>query len=65
MAATGELSSGVRFKVDVGEVRHDGTLAHFVAHAIARRGWWRGRILAAMNAEFVGDWKVAPRAHPR
>lgn len=34
------------------------------AHVIARRGWWRGPILAAMNAEFVGAWDVTPRGHP-
>ncbi len=27
-------------------------------------GWWRGRVVAAMNAEFIGDWDVAPRGHP-
>ena len=26
--------------------------------------WWRGRVVAAMNAEFLGPWDVAPRAHP-
>jgi diacylglycerol kinase family enzyme len=35
-----------------------------VAHVVARRGWWRGSLLAVMNADHVGDWNVAPRAHP-
>lgn len=36
----------------------------FVAHLVARHSWWRGRITAAMNAQFIGDWDVAPRSHP-
>lgn len=35
-----------------------------VAHLVARRGWWRGPLLAVMNADHVGEWNVAPRAHP-
>ena len=39
--------------------------AHVIARAPWHRGhWWRGPILAVMNAEFVGDWDVAPRGHP-
>ena len=56
--------TGVRLPVDLGSVLVDGRQHWFVAHLVARRGWWRGRILAAMNAEFVGPWDVAPRAHP-
>ena len=26
--------------------------------------WWRGRIVAAMNAEWLGEWDLGPRAHP-
>jgi len=53
-----------RLPVDLGEVLLDGRLHWFVAHLVARRSWARGRIVAAMNAEFVGSWDVAPRAHP-
>jgi hypothetical protein len=35
-----------------------------VAHVVARRSWWRGPIVAVMNADHIGDWNVAPRAHP-
>ena len=36
-----------------------------VAHVVARgRTWWRGPIVAVMNAEHIGAWDVAPRAHP-
>ena len=56
--------TGVRLPVDLGSVLVDGRQHWFVAHLVARRGWWRGRIVAAMNAEFLGPWDVAPRAHP-
>jgi hypothetical protein len=55
---------GVVVPIDVGAVLVDGRLHWFVAHLVARHGWWRGRIVAAMNAEFIGEWDVAPRAHP-
>ncbi len=35
-----------------------------VSHLVARRCWWRGEVLLAMNAEFYGAFDVAPRAHP-
>ncbi len=50
--------------VDVGSALVDGRLHWFVAHLIARRSWLRGRVFAAMNAQYVGDWDMAPRAHP-
>lgn len=50
--------------VDLGEVLVDGALHFFVAHLVARRAWWRGRVVAAMNAQFLGSWDVAPRGHP-
>lgn len=39
------------------------------AHVVARSPWssghWlRGRILVVMNAEFIGEWDIAPRGHP-
>ena len=51
-------------EVDVGAVLVDGRLHWFVAHLVARRGWLRGPIVALMNAQFLGEWDVAPRAHP-
>lgn len=50
--------------VDLGEVLVDGALHFFVAHLVARRPWWRGRVVAAMNAQYLGSWDVAPRSHP-
>jgi len=54
----------VHLPVDIGAVLVDGRLHWFVAHLVARKGWWRGRIYTAMNAEFLGHWDVAPRSHP-
>ena len=50
--------------VDLGEVLIDGALHFFVAHLVARRSWWRGRVVALMNAQYLGPWDVAPRSHP-
>jgi len=50
--------------VDLGAVLVDGRLQWFVAHLVARRSWWRGRVVAVMNAQFIGPWDVAPRGHP-
>ncbi len=39
--------------------------AHLVARSPWRSGgWWRGETLVVMNAEFIGDFDVAPRGHP-
>lgn len=54
----------VRATVDLGSVLVDGRHHWFVAHLVARRSWWRGRIVAAMNAQWLGRWDAAPRAHP-
>lgn len=56
--------TGVRVDVDVGAVLVDGLLHWFVAHLVARRSWWWGRLLVVANASFIGSWNVAPRAHP-
>ncbi len=53
-----------RVPVDLGAVLVDGRLHWFVAHLVARRSWWRGRVFVAMNAEWLGTWDVAPRSHP-
>jgi hypothetical protein len=52
------------FPVDLGSALVDGRLHWFVAHLVARRSWWRGRTIAVMNAQWLGTWDVAPRAHP-
>ena len=54
-----------RVLVDVGRVSiDDQPPTYFVAHCIARRSWWRGRVVAVMNAAWLGEYNVAPRAHP-
>lgn len=50
--------------VDLGAALLDGKLHWFLAHLVVRRSWWTGRIVAAMNAQFIGEWDVAPRGHP-
>jgi hypothetical protein len=56
--------AAMQLPVDLGAVLVDGRLHWFVAHLVARRGWWRGRVVAAMNAQYLGAWDVAPRGHP-
>lgn len=65
-AGEGRLRSdkAVTFPADLGAALVDGRPHWFVAHLVARRSWWRGRVLAAMNAQWLGSWDVAPRAHP-
>ncbi|MYE96785.1 MAG: hypothetical protein F4X28_05500 [Acidimicrobiaceae bacterium] len=59
-----EGATGARFAIDVGAALVDGRLHWFVAHLVARRSWWRGRLLVAANASFIGRWNAAPRSHP-
>ena len=49
---------------DLGVVLLDGKVRYFVALVVVRRGWWRGPLVAAMNAQYLGRWDVAPRSHP-
>ena len=42
----------------------DGRSTVAVAHVVARRSWWRGEVLFAMNAQFLGEYDIAPRSHP-
>lgn len=53
-----------RLTVDLGSVLVDGRLQWFVAHLVVRRGWLGGPLFGAFNAQWLGDWDVAPRAHP-
>ncbi len=54
---------GVKFTVDLGEALLDGRLHLFVAHLVARSRLWT-RAFVAMNAQWLGDWNLGPRAHP-
>lgn len=55
---------GTVVTVDVAEVELDDVPHRFVAHLVARRSWWWGRVVVVMNAQFLGAWDVAPRGHP-
>lgn len=57
-------STARQVPVDLGAALVDGQLHWFISHLVARRSWWRGRVLAAMNAEWMGDWDLAPKSHP-
>jgi hypothetical protein len=60
----------VEFSLDTLKITLDGGVVHSAcAHVVARSPWWRGSwwtgpVLAVMNAEFLGEWDVAPRGHP-
>ena len=56
--------AAMTFPTDLGRVLIDGHLHWFVAHLVARRSWWRGRAVAVMNAQWLGDWDLGPRSHP-
>ncbi len=56
--------SATRVTCDLGAVLVDGRLQWFVAHLITRRSWLRGPLFGAFNAQWLGPWDVAPRAHP-
>ena len=45
-------------------VADDAREGWFAAHLVARRTWWHGQLVAAMNAQFINTWDVAPRCHP-
>ena len=49
---------------DLIAVEADGRLLWACAHAVARNSWWRGPAVAAMNADRLGEWRMAPAAHP-
>jgi diacylglycerol kinase family enzyme len=51
-------------KVDLGAALAGGRLLWFLDHLVVRRSWLRGRVLVVANAAFIGDWNIAPRAHP-
>lgn len=42
----------------------DGARYSAVAHVVMRRHWSVGRVAMVMNVDYLGEWNVAPRAHP-
>jgi hypothetical protein len=59
----GPGSHAVTFPIDLGEVLIDGRLHYFVAHLVARTRTW-SYAFVAMNAQWLGEWNMGPRAHP-
>ena len=71
MRAVGGSGDETRFSgevailpVDVVRLEAAGGETWCCSQVIARRRWWRGEVVAAMNAQHLGAWDVAPRAHP-
>jgi len=71
VTSSSERASINEFTIDLLDVRLDDAseatvaCAHVIARAPWRRGHWlSGPIVAVMNAEFIGEWDVAPRGHP-
>lgn len=68
--AIGDRTELLALPIDLMAVRlDDAEPVVSVAHVLTRLplwrgGWWRGQVLAVMNAEFVGRYEVAPRGHP-
>jgi len=54
----------IRLPLDLGRCILDGEPHLFVSHLVLRRSWWRGRVVAVMNAQWIGPWDVAPKSHP-
>ena len=59
-----EGSSVVLATIDLVEVHHDHGRHRVASHVVLRRSWWWGPVLVIANAQFIGDWDVAPRSHP-
>jgi diacylglycerol kinase family enzyme len=58
-------ADAMRLPIDVARVVLDGETDCFVAHLVAGRGpWFRCRTVMVMNAAFVGEANLGPRAHP-
>ena len=64
VGAPGERESVMRLPIDALRVTVDGASHLAVAHVVMRRSWWRGGIIVIMNVDHLGEWNVAPRAHP-
>ena len=62
----GRLRSGdaMTLVCDLGAALLDGRLHWFASSLVARRAWWRGRAFVAMSSSWLGDWNIAPKAHP-
>ncbi|MFQ3328831.1 MAG: diacylglycerol kinase family enzyme [Candidatus Poriferisodalaceae bacterium] len=50
--------------IDLVEVGMDEQTSWFCSHMFIRNRLWLGKTIAVMNSEWMGQWRVAPRAHP-
>ena len=50
--------------IDLIAVRADGHRMWACVGVIARNSWWHGPLVAVMNIDTWGTWRVAPAAHP-
>ncbi len=53
-----------RLPMDSVQVEADGVRYLSVAHILVRRSWWTGGIVVVANVDHLGEWNIAPRAHP-
>ena len=54
----------IEMPVDLLDVIVDGRTYVASSHVVARRRWWRGQALVAMNGTHLGNWNLGPKAHP-
>ncbi len=76
VGSPGPRSESMCLPIDRLHVSFDDDAAVAVAHVVARQqhrwfgrgcgwwSWWHGHVLAICNSDYVGQWNVAPRAHP-
>jgi len=62
--ATGRREETRLLPCDLGAALLDGRLFWFVSSLVAGEALRRGHSFAAMNAAWLGDWNLAPKAHP-
>jgi hypothetical protein len=61
---SGERGATVLLPCDLGAALLDGTPFWFVSSLVAGAPFRRGRCVAVMNTEWLGEWDIAPRSHP-
>lgn len=64
VGAIGERDETRLLPCDLGAALLDGRLFWFVSSLVAGEPFRRGRCVAVMNASWLGDWNIAPKAHP-
>jgi hypothetical protein len=57
-------SDAMTLVCDLGAALLDGRLHWFASSLVARGPWWRGRAFVAMSSSWLGEWNIAPKAHP-